>query len=93
MMKTQMMNTIDLQNYKVFTKNPRGKFLRALKKVTLLTGTIRDDDDVMTYNDKLKVWIDDTTNLYYRDNNGTDALGTVVGGVALRPFQKSRKLW
>jgi hypothetical protein len=50
-----------------------------------------DEDDKMnlTYNDELKVWIDEDTQLYYDDEQGTDAKGSVVGGV-LKPF-KARK--
>jgi hypothetical protein len=50
-----------------------------------------DEDDKMnlTYNDELKVWIDNDTQLYYDDEQGTDAKGSVVGGV-LKPF-KARK--
>lgn len=51
-----------------------------------------DEEETMTltYNDKLKVWIDEETGLYYEDEEGTDAKGSVVNGT-LRPFKIVKK--
>ena len=47
-----------------------------------------EDEDKITlkYNDTLKVWIDEETELYYMEENSPSATGSVVNGV-LKPFK------
>ena len=51
-----------------------------------------EDEDTMTltFDEKLKVWIDEETQLYYEDAEGTDAKGSIVNG-SLRPFKVVKK--
>ncbi|NBP16826.1 hypothetical protein EBU95_20970 [bacterium] len=51
-----------------------------------------DDEDkiTLTYNETLKVWIDEETQLYYDDEQGSDAKGSIVNG-SLRPFKVVKK--
>ena len=49
-----------------------------------------EDKMVLTFNDDLKVWIDEETQLYYEDAEGADAKGSIVNG-SLRPFKVVKK--
>jgi hypothetical protein len=54
--------------------------------------SVEDDDSVnLTFNDTHKVWVEEDTGLYYKDNNPDQApIGQIVAG-KLVPFKKNAK--